>query len=348
MGQATVSTLEQRKQRWRDFYDMTKPQRHMFLIYYSDGSTPPQPHPYPENKQERIDWAWGEYERQLARAEWLDDDWIPHANVFTGTEIFAEAFGCKVYRPADSNPCAIPMIRSASEVAKVTVPDLGSSTLAMLFEIADELRRRGGPEATLRMADIQSPMDIAALIWDKNAFYVGIVETPEAVRELAAKVHALLTAFLDEWFARYGEDYVAHYPDYYFPKGITLSEDEIGAVSEEMFLEFFLPELVALSDRYGGMGMHCCATARHQWPHVKKIPALRLLNLVQPEEELRDAYRCFATHTAQMHCWFGDGEPWTWPGQLPADSRVVLFTGADSRDHAIRLCEKMREACGRS
>lgn len=345
VAEATVSTLEQRKQRWRDFYDMTKPQRHMFLIYYNDGTTPPQPHPYPENKQERIDWAWDNYERQLARTEWLDDDWIPHIKVFTGTEIFAEAFGCKVHRPPDSNPSAIPMIRSASEVSKIKVPDLGSSTLAMLFDIADELRRRGGPEATLKMADIQSPMDIAALIWDKNTFYVGILDAPEAVKKLADKTRQLLVAFLDEWFSRYGEDYVAHYPEYYFPKGITLSEDEVGSVNAEMFDEFFLPHLEELSSRYGGIGIHCCANARHQWPHFKKIPMLRLLNLVQPEDELRDAYKYFAGHTTQMHCWCGDGEPETWPAQYPPDARVVMFAGADSREKAIEILSKLRGVC---
>jgi hypothetical protein len=38
------------------------------------------------------------------------------------------------------------------------------------------------------------------------------------------------------------------------PKGITLSEDEVGSVSSEMFQKFFLPELQDLSARYGGLG----------------------------------------------------------------------------------------------
>jgi hypothetical protein len=147
----------------------------------------------------------------------------------------------------------------------VKVPELSSSSLANIFEMSDELHRRTGPNSLMRLPDdIQSPMNIAALIWDKSDFYVALMETPEAVRELADKVRTLLTAFLDEWFRRYGTAFIAHYPFYYMERGVTLSEDEIGAVNPDTFDEFFLPELTYLSERYGGIGIHCCANARHQ------------------------------------------------------------------------------------
>ena len=161
----------------------------------------------------------------------------------------------------------------------------------------------------LRLPDIQSPMDIAALIWEKTTFYPAMIEDADAVRTLTHKVMKLLTAFVDEWFARYGSAFIAHYPDYYMENGLTLSEDEIGAVSEGIFCDLFLPELIELSNRYGALGMHCCAHARHQWPHWLKIPNLRLLNLVHSEETIREAYTYFAEHTAQMHSWCGEGDP---------------------------------------
>jgi hypothetical protein len=189
-------------------------------------------------------------------------------------------------------------------------------------------------------------MDIAALIWDKNAFYVALRETPEAVVELAAKVRELLTTFLDEWFRRYGSEFIAHYPAYYMPAGLTLSEDEVGAVSSDMFVKYYLPELAELSGRYGGIGMHCCAHARHQWGNFKMIPGLRLLNLVQPNEVLRQAWSFFAGTVPQMHPWSGDGPAWTWPAQYPAGARLVMEAPARTRDEAIELAERLRAACG--
>ena len=338
--------IEQRKARWCDFLDMQRPASHIFLIAY-DPEPLERPLPWPSLKQERIEYAWRQYERQVERMGWLCDDSLPHLNPYTGTEIFAEAFGCRVYRPEDTNPFALPLISQASEVARVKVPEVSSTPLAMLFEIADELRRRAGPDALLKLVDIQSPMDIAALIWDKNSFYIAIHEAPEAVKELAAKVKELLVSFQDEWFARYGQEFIAHYPTYYMPAGFTLSEDEVGSVSAATFIEFFLPELVELSERYGGLGVHCCAHARHQWASFLKIPHLRLLNLVQPPELLREAWGFFAEHVPQMHSWSGEGPAWTWPEQYPSNARIVIQATAETRDEALALSDKLWKVCGR-
>ncbi len=338
--------IAERKERWQRLLDPQQAPTSLYLIHYTPDEEP-QPHLWLRCRQERIEWSWRKYQRQLARLEWLADDALPYLDMLTGTEIFAEAFGCPVYRPEDTNPYARPLITQARQVSALKVPEVSATPLAALFEMADELRRRAGPQALVRLVDVQSPMDIAALIWDKNTFYTAMLETPEAVKELAAKVSQLWTQFLDEWLRRYGPDFVAHFPTYYMPKGVTLSEDEIGAVSPALYEEFFLPELQAISDHFGGLGLHCCAHARHQWAGLKRIPNLRLLNLVQPVEVLRQAWDYFAG-LPQMHSWSGEGDPWTWPAQHPKGSRMVMEMRAETRDEALMLAERMAAACGRS
>ncbi|MBN1584710.1 MAG: hypothetical protein JXA89_28650 [Anaerolineae bacterium] len=338
--------IKERKERWIDFLANREHPQHVFMIdYASDREDPPLP--WREFEQERIEWAWRHYERQMARVTWLVDDTLPYLNVRTGTEIFAEAFGCPVYYPEDNMPFALPLIHSAGEVADLRVPEVSTSSLAYLFDIADELMRRAGTGTLVKVVDIQSPMDIASLIWDKSTFYPALIETPDVVRELADKVKQLLTAFLDAWFARYGLEFIAHYPDYYMPQGITLSEDEIGAVSVSTYEQLFLPELVELSARYGGMGVHCCAHAQHQWAGLKCVPNLRLLNLVQPEDVLERAYVAFSD-VPQMHSWCGSGDPWTWPEWYPQDSRVVIQAQTETKDEALHLSEKLWVACKRT
>jgi hypothetical protein len=338
-------TIEARKRRWREILSGER-RGHLFIIPY-DSDAPARPLPWPYLKQERIEYAWAAYCRQLERATWLRDDFVPHLNVYTGTEIFAEAFGCRIHRPGNEMPIPYPIITRASQVAHLPTPEVSQSSLAMLFDIGDELRRRAGAHAVMKIVDLQSPMDIAALIWDKTEFFAAMIEAPEAVKELSAKVGALLAAFLDEWFQRCGQDFVAHYPDYYMPTGVTISEDEIGGVNPAMFAEFFAPELAELSARYGGLGVHCCADAVHQWENLRNLPALRVLNLVQPAERLRNAYPYFARDTVQFHSWSGDGPPWEWPGQHPTGSRVVMQLGAGSKDEALMLSNRMWQACGR-
>ncbi|MCX7935756.1 MAG: hypothetical protein N3A66_10925, partial [Planctomycetota bacterium] len=289
MPQAEVRSMRKndvacRQERWRRFLAPAAKPGFLFLVNWPSppGSLPQPPPARREFIKERIEYKWLEYQHALWRSGQVDDDRVPCINMMTSTEIFAEAFGCQVHYPENSNPFALPLIHRAAEVAKIKVPELSRSTLACHFEMADELRRRAGPEAVFHMVDIQSPMDIAALVWEKSSFYLAMLDEPLAVRDLAEKTRQLLVAFLDEWFKRYGREFVAHYPDYYMPGGITLSEDEIGAVNSEIFEELFRPELEYLSQRYGGIGIHCCADARHQWPGIKNVRGLRLLNLVKP------------------------------------------------------------------
>ena len=351
---ADQNSLSCRKQRWSGFYSMDGRKRFMILIEYDEG-IPTRPHLWPDRKRERVDWVLKKYDVLNERAQWLNDDGIPFLDMLTGTEVFAEAFGCRVHRPEGDMPFALPLVHNGREAAKIQVPELENSTLSLLFEIADEARAAAGPDAVMRLPDIQSPMDIAALIWDKNDFYVAIHEEPEAVRELAGKVCALLTAFLDRWFARYGKDFVAHYPTYYMPNGLTLSEDEVGCVSPAVFRELFLPELSALSERYGGLGMHCCANSRHQWDNFKAIPGLRFLNLCQPGDVVNEAVRFFAEHVAQQPIesltggkYFGGRPVWEWPELATDGAHIVLNATPRTNAEAKEVCEKLNKACGRA
>jgi Uroporphyrinogen decarboxylase (URO-D) len=332
-----------RKQRWLDFYDLSRPAQPLYLIRFQT-ELETRPKPWPGNLPERIGWAWAKYQRQLEQLHWLEDDTLPHLDVYTGTEIFAAAFGCRVHYPPDDMPFALPLIHTPAEVDDLDIPGLDSPVIAPLFEIAEELRRRAGPGAMMRLVDMQSPMDVAALIWEKATFYQALLEAPEAVLSLAHKVKTLQVRFLDEWFARFGREYIAHYPDYYMVGGLTLSEDEVGAVSASLFERLFLPELVDLSDRYGGLGMHCCAHARHQWAGFCKIPNLRFLNFVQPPDVVLEAEAYFASRVPQMHSYPGEGPAWTWAAQHPAGAHLVFEVPVDSREEALETVERIRRA----
>jgi hypothetical protein len=341
MKEATA-TAAARIDRWTRFLDGTGASR-LFLIRYAPGAgIADRPWPNPEARSARLDWARRSYAWHLERMRWLDDDTVPCLDPWTGTELFAEAFGCRVHRPADNNPFALPRVRSAAEADRLTVPTLEAEPLARVFGMADELREWAGAGAVMRLPDLQSPLDVAALIWDKESFYPALLEEPEAVERLAAKVRILQLAFLDEWFRRYGRPAVAHYPDYLLPRGVSLSVDEVGAMSPVLFERFVAPELAAFSARYRGLGIHCCAHARHQWDGFARVPDLLLLNLNQPEPVLREAYPRFAPVAPQCHYGWDPGQdPVAWEAALPASARVVIDVAAGSRDEARALSDTL-------
>ena len=344
-------SVEARKQRWADLLEKpTGGRKFVFRIGVRTPEPPPVVRAWPWLKAERIEAAWQAYLRMLDRAEWLDDDLVPYLPVNTGTEIFAEALGCEVYRPDDNNPFAIPFVKTARDAERIKTPRLEDTPLMMLFEIADELRRRGGPGALLKMVDMQSPMDIVAQIWDKTDLFVAMLETPDAVIELAAKARTLQMAFLDAWFERYGAEHIAHYPDYYVRKGVTMSVDEVGSVNPRMFGRFFLDELNALSERYGGLGVHCCANSEHQWPGFAQVKGLRLINLHQPPPIMDRAYAFFGPHTAQMHfdLWHGTLRmlPLKPRDTFPPCCNIVIQAEAEDRDDAQRVAEQLWQQYG--
>ena len=187
-------------------------------------------------------------------------------------------------------------------------------------------------------------MDIAALSWDKNSFYIALLEEPTAVKELSRMVFELLTTFLDEWFSRYGTEYIAHYPSYYMKGGMTLSEDEIGAVDGRMFEEMFCDELCELSERYGGIGIHCCANAVHHWDNLKRIPGLRLRNLhIEPDQALQH----FENHVPQWHALPGADRPAERIGRIPPNAHAVVQMAAANRDEAKKVADEFWSATGR-
>ncbi|MCL2351162.1 MAG: hypothetical protein FWC55_01380 [Firmicutes bacterium] len=287
--------------RKRAWYDLYAGKRDYTVWVNYNGEKGDRPLPYPENGEKRFEWALNAYRKDMEALSWLNDDKIPPLRPYTGTEIFAAAFGCKVHYPGDNMPFALPLIRDVSEFRALKTPRIEDSRLlSEVVETADRLRA-AEPGAIFQLPDIQSPFDIAALIWEKTDFFSAMYEEPGAVKELTAMTEALLAEFLDMWFGRFGTEFVAHYPDYYMPRGITLSEDEAGSISPGMFREFCLPGLNRLSERYGAIGVHCCADSEHQWENFRSIKNLTVLNLVRPDDTLEKAYRFFRDACVQTH-----------------------------------------------
>lgn len=351
----TMATeVRDRIERWRSFMSGKSPDRFLFHVNCPlpdhEARLPPTVPLWPDKAKERVERRWAEYELMCLKANIIDDDRVPFLSNFTGTEIFAEAFGCRVHRPDDNMPFALPFIHSPSEADKIRQPDIGRSSLAYLFEIADELQRRGGTEALMQIVDVQSPMDVVALIWDKSDLFVAMVEAPDAVRALAGKVCNVIEAFFDEWFKRYGTTFVAHCPSYVMHGGITMSVDEVGAISADMFNEFFRDELNRLSTRFGGLGIHCCADARHQWINFRGIPGLRLMNHFPPptrnaRDYILESLRFYGDRVVQWPCgWSPDGAPESWPAQFPEGTRVVFDVWAEDASKAAALAARL-QAC---
>ncbi len=315
---------------------------YQFLLPQTD-KTPVRPPLRRDNPQARIDWAKRKYEYEMQISRILDDDSVPALDVNTSTAIFAQAFGAEVYYPEGSPPCGKHFISTPEQSRALKVPKLEDSTLMYYFDIADELHRFGGDDAILRLPDIQDPIGIAGILWDKAELLCTMLDDPECVHELTDKIYTLLTAFLDEWFRRYGKRFSGHYPYYVMNRGVSVSVDEVGLVSPALFREFFMDNLNKLSQRYGGIGIHCCALSEHQFENFSNIQGLKLMNLYRPVPGRKRAYEMFKDICVQCHGDFVDGipryvgvEP---EGMVPDGASVIYREPVESLEEALRKCD---------
>jgi len=339
-----MNAIHNRIQRWEDFW-VNNGRGKKRLVITCNEDAPKWVWPHPDQIGARLEYAWQNYSLHMKRLEQWRDDAVPCLCIGTGTEIWAEALGCKVHRPGTTMPMAVPFVRTVKEAAAVRVPRLEDSTLAWWFEKMETLRERAGKEALLRLPDMQSPMSVAAQIWDKSEFFAAMVEEPGAVRELALKARELIANFCDAFFKlNGGKGFVAHHPAYYMPSGVTFSEDEVGSVSPAMFDEFFLGDLDWFSERHGGMGIHCCAGAEHQWANFAKVKNLRLMNFGNKPGYVQRAFSFFADTCA---LWNNENnrpvparEFHELPRGIPGNCRYVANLHAETVEDAKRLSDE--------
>jgi hypothetical protein len=343
-----------KEQRNRQFLSdlFAGPFRGHAIIMDHDAIPSPYPGDYAVSDRPLQEWLPSilqRYEADLCLLEALDHDAVPYIRLTTGTGIFAAAFGCDIHLYPDSPAAARPLVFTAEEADRLPVPSLDAPTLARVFEMGEMVRARVGPQVPLSVPDIQSAFDIAALIWNKEEFYIATVQNPAAVKRLVDKCQALLKNFFTEFKRCFPECNLCHCPNAWAPpeQGVWLSEDEAGSMSVKMFEAFCLPNLNDLSDTFGGLFMHCCATADHQYGSFKRIHNLRGLNRVFQSPGPRAAIEAFSGQTVIMQAWTNEADINKMLDMALPETRFLLNMPAQPLDEALRTYERLRVRCPR-
>ncbi len=287
----------------------------------------------------------GIYEQRLRWHEQLDDDSVPFASLVSGTQLFAEALGCEVHTYADNIPCALPLVRTAEQADAISEPTLDARGLQRVFEMASVVQRELGPECIIGVPDIQSPLDIAALIWRKEDMFLAMHEEPDAVIGLIGKCERLVDAFITEFLRICPNGCLSHVPYVWTPTkfGICISEDEVGSISPSMFEQFAAPSLNRLSDKYGGLFMHCCANADHQYENFTRLNNLRGLNRVFQSPGAMPAIRAFENRTVLTMAWIDEATAVELLDMALPGTRYLFCLSAGTLDEARGIVDRMHE-----
>ncbi len=299
------------------------------------------------------DWvpvAVKRYEMAMKYQQEVQDDSVPYDRIVqTNTGIFASAFGCKIHvYDLATNAAAMPMVDSVADADALKEPDLDGPVFTRIFELAQLMRKELGPDAPICVPDMQSPLDVAALIWNKQYFFEAMIDTPESVHNLIDKCRRFITKFVDTYIAEIGEVNLCHCPTFWAPAslGISLSEDEIGALSRDMFYEFCLPTLLELSNKYGGIFLHCCAHADHQYEGLQKLPNFRGFNRELGASDRRLTVNTFAGKTVLNVAWNTIEQVEELLRMAQPDSRFLFNMDSTDIDDAKRTYELIRNYSG--
>ena len=290
-------------------------------------------------------WVTMNWEARLGHLAAVEDDSVPYVNLNTNTGVFAAAFGCRIQVFPGSNAAAMHCVTTAAEADALAQPCWQEvPTLARHFQMAELVRDRLGPDVPMQVPDIQSPFDVAALVWNKADLLVALAEAPESVEGLVGKCERLIGDFLDDFRRAFPQANVCHCPNTWAPAdlGLWLSEDEVGAISTGMFRRFCLPSLNRLSRRFGGLGMHCCAAADHQYANFQQIDGLFALNRVYQKPGPQPAIDAFSGRQVLIPAWIGeDMLDWYLAHERPG-TRYCFNLGWMPTDQARRVVDKVR------
>jgi len=348
-----LSRIQQNEKFLRNIYTKGPFQGHGFVVSpVQIGVVDFPDYDYTLSEKPAQDWApyvVENYLRQVKSLETLGDDAVPCAKVITGTHIYAAAFGCRVHTYPDNNPAALPRAYTAAEADRLEQPDLWKCpTLYRTFELAHAVQRELGKDVYLGPPDMQTGFDTAALVWEKGDFLRAMADPQEkdAVKRLAGKCAGLLKTFLLEFRKEFPLCSPCHCPDVWSPPemGPWVSNDECGAVSTRMFEEFCLPELVDLSQTFGSLGIHCCASAEHQFDSFRKIPNFYGFNRVAAQKGYTPILGPLGGSQAPVHVlgWVTKEESVALMQQAPAGTRFIFNLLGATLEEARTWLDEMR------
>jgi hypothetical protein len=303
-----------------------------------------------------VPWAVENYQRKVRLLDAVPHDGVPTCDMSTGTQIFAAAFGCEVHRSPDTNPCALPLVTTAAEADALPEPDIWSCpSLYRVFELADAVRRELGPDVPLGPPDKQTGFDTACLVWEKTGIYMAMLTEgeKEAVKRLTGKCARLLIRFIQALREEFPTMTMRGCPGVWTPPSMPpwFSNDECGAFGTDLFEEFCLPELKELSEAFGGLGMHCCADADHQFPLFREIPNFYAFNRVPAKQGKRGfapMLEELAGPDGPVHvlAWISDEQTEALVREAPAGTRFVFAKKGVGPEDAAAWLETMRARIG--
>jgi hypothetical protein len=290
-------------------------------------------------------------------------DFVPALCPELGVVGIPSAFGCEVIWWENDLPAVRPAIGDDPEaVYDLPRPSVTDGVLGRILDYTRYFIERTQGRYPIRLADIQGPLDSAALIFGHNNFLTALYTHPKEVHYLLQMVTNLTIEFVQAQREIVHSRQAEFAPSLFQPWmpdgfGVSVSNDECVMISAAMHDEFHVPYLNQMSEAFGGVYVHCAAG--HQFPAWRKStscaawssePPKRLLNPCWSTLQAKSFWPAASVFTAissfrawptlwSARCaparpvaafssmWTSPTGWWTRPGRKPTSTRFTGWSG---------------------
>ena len=189
-------------------------------------------------------------------------------------------FGCRSVQNADGNETAAPFITDPARVAKVNTPDPVEGRTGLIIEEIENILLEVDDDVLIRLPVIDSPLRIAELLWQKDAFHQALHSHPQQMHDLLQKITDFTIAYVQEIQGILGDRLnPASYPEIWCPPhGCYIADDGHSLISSDMHLEYSVPYINKIVDACGPLHYHFDSLTNDYFENVRQINNIRSLS----------------------------------------------------------------------
>ena len=233
----------------------------------------------------------------------LRGDYVPTLCPALGVIGIPSAFGCEVIWWEKDFPAVRPVIKDdPAQVRELPTPSVTDGELGRILRYTEYFVQKTGGRIPIRLADIQGPLDSAALIFGHNNLLQALYTHPADAHLLLKKVTDLTIRFAQAQRDLVRSLHAEFVPAMFQPwladgNGISVSNDECALISAVQHDTFSVPYLNEISEAFGGIYIHSCGKWDHQIPSLMKVRNLRGLEFGASEAPYAPVLRSFGGAT---------------------------------------------------
>ncbi|MDW7760622.1 MAG: uroporphyrinogen decarboxylase family protein [Acidobacteriota bacterium] len=255
-------------------------------------------------------------------------DLVPALCPTLGVVALPSAFGCDVVWHETDFPSVRPLpLDDLSRIMDIEPPGLQAGVLGRILDTSRVFIERTSGRFPIRLADLQGPVDNAALIVGHTRFFEALLTHPREMHHLLGLTTDLLIDFARaqrRLVVEMGAEFVPGGFQPWLPDGtaLSISNDSGVMLSPALHDEFSLPYLEKIAETFGGVYLHSCGNWAHLFPSLEKFAGLRGLEFGASETDFGAVSDRFGGRVV-LACRVGLNRDFVFKGMFDFVSRIL-------------------------